>query len=35
MKEKDKYSKTYSSNDWFNKTKDKFNLINIVPNVYL
>ena len=25
MIEKDKYSKTYSSNDWFNKAKNKFN----------
>ena len=25
MVEKDKYSKTYSSNDWFNKIKNKFN----------
>ena len=25
MLEKDKFSKTYSSNDWFNKTKYKFN----------
>ena len=25
MVEKDKYSKTYSSNDWYNKVKNKFN----------
>ena len=31
MKQKDKYSKTYSSNDWFNKTKDKFNFNKYSP----